>query len=454
MITRKSMRAGIHAHIKSLFGRPHRRLARRSWSFTEAEFWDYQRDAFVRLYEHATRSVPYYANRPDAYVPSPNPVGADVRDLLAQLPVLPKQEVREKNAEFWAAPLPRLATSHTTSGTSGSPLVLKATLPERGFQHAIVEEWRRRITGSRNPRTLTLSGFMTPSRSDAELYWYDPLTRNAFLSIYSLGSDRREEIIGFIRSFRPQFIFGYASSMHLLSLLVGDDAMPHRENCAAIVTSEVLYPHWRQSIERSLCRKVFNQYGSQEGAHLVMECEAGRMHINPLMGIVEIRDAEDGPVAPGEIGDVVVTSLIRRTMPLIRYRIGDTAVSTGYAADCPCGLRWPMIGDVTGRSEDFVVTRDGRRIGYLCFHATKNLGGIKEAQIVQRGYDTFVCNIVEIADDPTVRETNESRIRDELARRIGHRVEVEFQYLAEVPRGANGKFKAVLVEMSHDGVTV
>src|SRR5215217_911359 len=412
---------------------------------SEDEFWSYQLDAFKRIYEFARRRVPFYLDQPDIYPPL-SIQGEHLLNVLAELPVLKKQTVKERNSEFWPSPPLPLTTFNTTSGTTGTPLRLPATLQERAFGQAVYEEWLLRLCGKRIPRTIFLSGFMTPSPSGKDLFWFDPLSRQAYLSIYALNSANRDRILALFERLRPQLIYGYASAVHQLALLLEDAVQGIKDECIVIVTSEILQPHWRAPIENSLCRKAYNMYGSQEGSHLALQCRETRLHINPLYGVVEIVGEDGKAVQQGEAGSVLVTGLSRRSMPLIRYEIGDVAESTGYASDCPCGLEWPTIGSVEGRSEDLVVTRDGRRIGYLCFHATKDLQGIKEAQIMQKDYEKFVCNIVKSETESVASIYIEDMIRAQIRKRLQLDVSIEFRYFSSIPRGSRGKFKAVVVD--------
>lgn len=440
----KAMKSGIKSRIKSLAGLPYRSTIRDSWQMSSDEFWRYQIEAFSHTYEFARTKIPFYQEQGVAYPPLN--FGKDhLLQVLNQLPVLQKKTLKDHNTAFWPSTLPRLATFHTTSGTSGTPLRIAGTLGERGFSQAILEEWILRCCGTRYPRTLSLSGFMTPAE-DKELYWEDPIFKNVFLSIYSLKASNRIDIVSLYHRFRPQLIYGYASAVHQLALLLGMEVQQLKDACIAIVTSEVLQPQWRTAIEASICRKVFNLYGSQEGQHSVMECASGQMHINPLVGIVEIVDADNQRVQAGEFGRVLVTGLTRRTMPLIRYELGDVVESTGYATDCTCGLKWPTIGQIEGRSEDLVRTRDGRYIGYLCFHATKNLRGIKEAQLIQVNYEKFIFNIVKSESESPDNKQLEYAITQQIMNRLRLPVEIDFRYISSIPRGSRGKFKAVSVD--------
>jgi phenylacetate-CoA ligase len=442
-----ALKVTVRDRAKTWAGLPSRRRVEDSWTLSPEAFWSFQAASFERMYGFARARVPYYRDQPGVYPPSA-PRAAGVLERLARLPVLPKAVVRARNPDFRASPPLPLTTLHRTSGTSGTPLVLAATLGERALWNTIRNSWYRRLLGTRTPRRLLLGGFFVPASAD-ELCLVDPLTRDVHLSIYSLLPRNRDRVAAILERFRPRLIVGYASAAHLLAKLVGDRVSGTRGERVAVVTSEVLQPHWRPEIEGGLCRRVCDMYSSQEGVHACFECAHGRLHVNPLVGIVEILDHEGRPAPAGERGRVVVTGLMRRSMPLIRYDLGDTAVSTGYATDCPCGLGWPTIGAVEGRSEDLVLTADGRRIGYLAFHATKNVDGLLECQLVQTAVGRFVCNLV--AEPGFDRAGGEASIQREIERRVGEAVEVEYRYLEMIPRGPNGKFKAVVVDLDAGG---
>lgn len=433
----------VRDRIKTWAGLPSRRGVEDAWTLSPEAFWSHQAAAFERIYGFARTRVPYYRDQPGVYPPSA-PRGAGVLERLAGLPVLPKAVVRARNPDFHASPPLPLTTLHRTSGTSGTPLVLAATLDERARWNTIRNSWYLRLLGTRTPRRLLLGGFFVPASPD-DLCLVDPLTRDVHLSIYSLLPRNRDRVVAVLEQYRPRLIVGYASAAHLLARLVGDRVRATRDERVAVVTSEVLQPDWRAAIEDGLCRRVCDMYSSQEGAHACFECEHGRLHVHPLVGVVEILDDEDRPTPAGERGRVVVTGLQRRSMPLVRYDLGDTAVSTGYATDCPCGLGWPTIGAIEGRSEDLVLTADGRRIGYLAFHATRLVDGLLECQLVQTAVGRFVCNLV--AEPDFDRARGEATIRREIERRVGEAVALEFRYLEAIPRGPNGKFKAVVVDL-------
>ena len=244
-----------------------------------------------------------------------------------------------------------------------------------------------------------------------------------------------------LNSFSPQLLHGYASALAELAELVGG-MVPAPE--AVVSTSETLTEKQREVIEARLGGRVCNEYGSQEGQHLVQECVQRGMHIHPARGIVELLNfATNDPVRVGEQGRVVVTGLHARAMPLIRYDLGDAAVSTGFADDCRCGSGWPTIGTVLGRTEDLVKLRDGRRVGMLSYSTLRDARGVREAQIIQSGYESFVYRIVPA--EGLERASTEDHIRRELQSRLGIAVSVRFEYVADLERGPSGKLRAVQV---------
>lgn len=415
-----------------------------AWRFGEDEIRGWQERRFRRLYQHAVTRIPYYACRRADY-----PLFADrmpMREVLSRLPILSKQEVRQHNDAFWASPRGLCVTTHATSGTSGTPLRIAASARERAFQLRLLEDWYQRICGTRTPRTAYLSGFVVPRPGREAIAWREALTGDVYLSIYSLCAANRSTFLRLLRSVRPQLLYGYASALHELARLLEDSETSWLDSCVAVSTSEVLPEDWRRRLSRTICSRVYDMYSSQEGAHLVLECSAGQMHVHPMVGIVEVLDEKEVPARAGEPGRVVVTGLVKKSMPLLRYDLGDSAVAGDAAAPCSCGLKWPTIGRVEGRQEDLVKTRDGRRIGYLCFHATKNLVGIREAQLVQQGYERFTVNLVLDESRTPTRESVEGHIKSQIEARLGYKPTLNFSYPETIPAGARGKRRAVVVE--------
>ncbi len=168
---------------------------------------------------------------------------------------------------------------------------------------------------------------MTPASGSSELYWYDPLTRRIFLSIYSLSPAYRSEILEVIRRFRPALIYGYTSAVAELARLAGSALIGNKDGVVVVVTSETMQEHDREVIITNLAGQVYNLYGSQEGNHMAFECEHRSWHIMPLAGVIEILDDRGNPA----------------TCRLKRASCGDRFVSAQHAFDPLCPRRFGVI---------------------------------------------------------------------------------------------------------------
>jgi phenylacetate-CoA ligase len=125
-------------------------------------------------------------------------------------------------------------------------------------------------------------------------------------------------------------------------------------------------------------------------------------------------------------------------MPLLRYRIGDDAVT--LFGECSCGSLLPAVQRILGRTDDNVVTRDGRLVGRLD-HVFKGLVGLRESQIIQEDPDTFRVKTVH---DALFDEHQKAVLENRLKERIGMHITVCIEPVEEIPRTARGKFKGVV----------
>ncbi|KUK45606.1 MAG: Phenylacetate-coenzyme A ligase [Methanothrix harundinacea] len=114
----------------------------------------------------------------------------------------------------------------------------------------------------------------------------------------------------------------------------------------------------RSELEEMLNIKAYDSYGLSEmfGPGVAFECqEQNGLHIWEDHFLVEIVDPEGGLCAPGERGELVLTSLTKEAMPLIRYRTGD--VTYTMEDDCPCGRTSVKLHRFLGRADDMLVVR-------------------------------------------------------------------------------------------------
>jgi phenylacetate-CoA ligase len=102
-------------------------------------------------------------------------------------------------------------------------------------------------------------------------------------------------------------------------------------------TSEKIFDTYQDEVQAAFGKKMISEYGSAEAGIIAFECPKGNMHINMETVIVEEIDNE-----------IVITNLYSMSFPIIRYKLGDYVV-LDHATTCGCGMKHPIIKEVTGR---------------------------------------------------------------------------------------------------------
>ena len=205
---------------------------------------------------------------------------------------------------------------------------------------------------------------------------------------------------------------------------------------------EQVYDFQREEIARHLGARVFESYGSTEMGPIAHECPYGSRHIMADHVRLEIFDG-DRPAPLGEFGDIVVTSLFNRAMPLVRCRIGDRGRISPYP--CPCGLPHPVLAELVGRAADMFATADGRLVHgselgrrLQLFLSQAPLGSVGQVLFEQRGTTEWKV-LVESSNG--FDEALAAQLRGIVQATFGERCQVTIQRVALVPRETSGKYR-------------
>jgi phenylacetate-CoA ligase len=237
---------------------------------------------------------------------------------------------------------------------------------------------------------------------------------------------------------------GYPSSIYLLAMAnenYGRKIHPR----AIFTTSETLFDFQRSKIENSFGCKVFMWYGNTEMCGNIVECERGRYHLKLEHSYVELLDDNDQPAASGQPGKLVCTGFGNYAFPLIRYKIDDSAIISENSS-CSCGRGGEIIQEVIGRTEDYILTPDGRMIGRLD-HIFKDATHVTLAQLVQNNIFEIIIRIVK---DRKYSNRDEEEIIKEARMRLGPSIKIVFDYVTDIPRMGNGKYKFIVSNITKD----
>lgn len=397
---------------------------------------DFQCRELQFMIAHATRNVPYYrklfeeSGLSESMIQSP--------DDLKKLPYLEKETVRTQASQFVPTNLKKWQLIRAgTSGSSGTPLQLYRTLDSVIYEHGYV--WRQFAWagGSLGNRIVALRGdVVVPSSQRTPPFWRHNLAENALImSSYHIAEDTIPLYLAAIRDFQPTLIYSYPSAVYPLAehivrrKLAGD----FRSLNGVVTSSETLLPLQREVIEEAMGCRVFDWYGQGERVVFIGTCEHGSHHVFDDYGVTEFIPIGDSTY------ELVGTGFTNYGMPLIRYKTGDL-VELGNQDRCPCGQAFKVVASVEGRKEDMIELRSGKLVGRMDL-IFKGLEGIREAQIIQQTFDDIVVRIVV---DESFAEGTLRKINGNARVRLGDEVRVRIEIVDSIPRGTNGKFKAVV----------
>jgi phenylacetate-CoA ligase len=419
-------------------------LERETWDANKWRAWQEERLATV-LHRAATR-IPYYREH---WLARRRRGDQASWEYLENWPVLEKESLREIPEAFVAenAKVAHLY-QESTSGSTGTPLRLWVSRQALQSWYALAEvRWRRWYGVSRKDRWGILGGkLVTPVSRRRPPFWvWNEALKQLYMSSYHLAPDLIPAYLEALLRHRITYLYGYSSSLYALAQEI---LFTQRRDLAmqvVITNAEPLYGYQREVISQAFQCPVRETYGMSEKVVAAGECEAGGLHLWPEVGIVEILHNNE-PVALTTPGDLVCTSLLNTDMPLIRYRVGDRATLPQQTFSCSCGRTLPLIEAVEGREDDLLHTADGRSIGRLDPVFKANFP-IREAQIIQESLHRIILRFVPA---PEFSAAVGYSIVEHLRARMGS-VEVILEPVCEIPRGANGKFRAVICTVKSEG---
>lgn len=274
--------------------------------------------------------------------------------------------------------------------------------------------------------------------SEGPYYRYNIVEKQTYFSAYHISANTISDYLhGMIRN-KVEYMTGYASSNYFLARFIEEEGLPAPRMRAVLTSSEKLTKEMRDTFQRVYGCRSFDSYNGVEATCLVSECEHGRLHISPDVGIIEILNEKGEPCGPGETGEVVTTGLLNFNQPLIRYRMGDL-MRFSIDQTCPCGRQMPVVDEIVGRLEDTVVGADGREM--VRFHSIfYNIPSIVEGQVIQNTLKDFEIKLV--LSKPLTKKDKDI-ISDRMESQLG-KINLKIKTVDSIPRNANGKFVAVV----------
>lgn len=312
-----------------------------------------------RLKETIARCLqnPIYKQRLDEAGITPDSIKSV--DDVRKIPFTTKQDLRESYPFGLACcDLRDCVRLHSSSGTTGNPTVILHTQND-------LDEWANQVA-----RNLWMVG-LRPEDVFQNSSGYGMFTgglgfqygaeRLGMLTVPAAAGNSLRQI-KFIKDFGTTAVHAVPSYVTRLYEVMQETGVDPRKDTKLRILAIGAEPHseeQRKRIEDMLGVKAYNSFGMSEmcGPGVGFECkEQNGLHFWEDYYIVEIVDPETlEPVPDGEIGELVLTSIRREAMPLLRYRTRDLTRVLGRT--CPCGRNHVRLDRMKGRSDDMMVLR-------------------------------------------------------------------------------------------------
>lgn len=403
----------------------------RSQHWDAARIARYQEQRLVATMRHAVTHVPFY--RSLGLPPDSLHGMAD----LARFPVLRKADVQRLGVALRAEDVEAAGCHFSrTSGSTGQPTETWFCAASWSLLTGPVK-WRRSLTGGIVlPERVLVVGEQRQAPANGSLRALAagvlPVSV-ARISVHEPWPAQLERM----RRWRPTT--AYASPSWYLELL------EHCEGQGASVprirrlftSAERLTDTTRARLEGAFGGRVYDVYGSTEFKEVAAECPHGRRHL-----VFETTHVEALPLT-GAAGssELVLTTLVNRAMPLLRYALGD--LGTIGRGTCPCGRHSPWIEGLRGRTVESIECVDGSHVSpYVLSTLVENHAAIARYQLLQAGPGRVQVHYSRRAghEEPVPG----AALQQALDAALAGRCHVEFEARQQLQRGATGKLRLLI----------
>ena len=325
----------------------------------------------------------------------------DIQKLedIKKLPIITKDLIREKPESLLTCKKWRLISNHT-SGTTGTPLTIYENWALIWKARAYYAYYRKLCGFTYGEPLVSLRGSL--SKKNISMYLH--ISNTLFLSSYNINEKTIKQYWEKIEAHKPKAIEGYPSTLYNLAIHIKDQGL--RCNIPLCFTSsETLFDYQRELIQQVFNTQIYDHYGLTERSIALCEnFDHNGYFEQPGYSINEY--LKEG---------VITTSLINSAFPLIRYKINDIIdVEDNY--DMAFSSKRTIINSIKGRSNQYLIGKDGTRYSGGLTYIIKELDNIKNAQLVQREKGKLDINIV---SDKELTTEQLNRLHRFLNERIG-----------------------------------
>ena len=421
------------------------RMLALQYQFEQTQWWPAERlqelqlQQFAQIFRHAVATVPFYRQRFAQWADSDMASWVQYRDL----PVTSRREVQQAGVALHSTAVPAghgPLVKTESSGSTGSPLVTLGTGWTQLVWHALL--LRDHLWHGRD-----LRGKLAAIRSktaEAHFAGWGPATA-AFATgpsaVRSLSADLDEQV-HWLAAENPDYVLSLATNLQALAARSRELGIRLPRLKQARTYGEMLRSDTRDTVREAWGVELVDSYSSEELGYIALQCpDCEHYHVQSENLIVEVLDEAGAPCRPGDIGQVVVSTLHNFAMPLLRYASGDYAES---GDPCLCGRGLPVLRRIAGRQRNMLLRPDGGRY-WPSFPSEvwRNIAPIGQFQVVQKDRENLEVRIVS-ERDLTAGETAD--LFAALTENLSCAYRLELVRVPEIRGAVGGKYEDFICE--------
>lgn len=409
--------------------------------YTANKWHEYQTKKLRQVLLHAFETVPYYRNVFSRSGITETQLAHFEIGQLHTLPFLEKDTLRKLGkTDLLASQREKGGSFYSSSGSTGTPTQILYSHHMHQRLSALYEARIRRWAGiSRFDARAMIGGrrVLPDGQGRPPYYRYNFAERQSYFSAYHIGPSTVNHYVEGLHKCGATYMVGYAMSNAILAKLIKQYGLKAPAMKAVLTSSEKLTPEMRSLLSEVYQCRVYDAWSGVEWCGLISENEHGQLLVSPDSAIIEVLKSDGTPAQPGEEGEVICTGFLNFDQPLIRYKIGDV-VRVAADQHTKCGRAFPVVEEIMGRTEDVVISKDGREM--VRFHGIfVNLPNVLKGQVVQEAPEDFSVNV----ETDGLTEDEKTIIQKRMESQLGN-INLTINELPEIPLGNNGKFRAVI----------
>jgi len=385
-----------------------------------------------KIIDYAYKNVNYYRrmfNELDI-----DPVDIRSKEDLTEIPITTREMIQSAAPKDLISKkiIPSQLKAITTAGSCGKPLTLYIRQKEFDLNNLY---WARasRANGQKLFGSAVYFKYDAPPR-----FWFEKLGiwKKNIVPI----TETLEEKISKLKQIKPIIIRGNAYELTSIAQYILDQGVKGIKPKKIFSMGSLLDKKGRKLLEQVFQAEIFDYYAATECGLIAWECSQHQgYHINMDAVVLELI-TNNKTADPGKPGRVICTNLNYKSMPIIRYDLGDIGILT--TNNCPCNRKLPLLKKIEGRADDFFIDNVGNLYSPSdIINKVKSIPGIRAFKLIQLKNDLIQAEIVTIENS----KTRITKLMNATLKTImGEKMLVKINFCSRINRDPERKIRAMI----------